>query len=385
MIAPQPILTPRGTPISVFQRCSGLSDLGYAIDLVCYHLGEDVHIPGVSVCRTPRLGIVREVRIGPSWQKLFLDLLVIIRSIRLLLSNRYDAIHSHEEGSIIATFLCGVFGIPHVYDMHSSLPRQFEVSNFLDFHPIVRIFECLERWTLRNCDALITITDRLAEHARSINPSINQKTITNIAIQNFSFAGTQLTSPQIREMHRVKDRILIVYTGNFMVYQGIDMLVDSARKACSRNRKLAFLLVGGNRDEVKFWRNKVHELGLADCVVFTGTVPIKLVSAYLEAADILVSPRSKGTAIPLKVHSYIHAAKPIVATDIPAHSKLMDPAYTRFVDYSAESFTEAFLELAENPDMRKLMGTRAKMDAESRFGYREFLEKLRSVYDTLGD
>jgi glycosyltransferase involved in cell wall biosynthesis len=331
------------------------------------------------------MGIVREVKIGPSWKKLFLDLLVIIRSFRLLLSNRYDAVHSHEEGSFIATFLCGVFGIPHIYDMHSSLPRQFEVSNFLDFHPIVRLFERLERWTIMNCDALITITDRLAEHARTINPTINQKTITNIAIQNFSFGGEQPTRPQIREMLGVKDRILVVYTGNFMVYQGIEVLVDSARQACSRNPKLAFLLVGGNREEVQSWRKKVQELGLQDCVLFSGTVPIKQISAYLEAADILVSPRSEGTAIPLKVHSYLHAGKPIVATDIPAHSKLMDPAYTRFVDYSAESFAEAFLELAENPDRRRLMGMRAKTDAETRFGYREFLEKLRSVYETLGD
>ncbi len=53
MIAPQPFFEPRGTPISVYQRIEGLSKLGHSVDLVTYHIGEDVEIPGLRIFRAP--------------------------------------------------------------------------------------------------------------------------------------------------------------------------------------------------------------------------------------------------------------------------------------------------------------------------------------------
>ena len=59
MLAPQPFLEPRGTPISVYQRVQGLASLGHRIDLVTYHLGRDVDIPGVTLHRIPRVPWLR--------------------------------------------------------------------------------------------------------------------------------------------------------------------------------------------------------------------------------------------------------------------------------------------------------------------------------------
>jgi len=49
MIAPDPFLEPRGTPISVYQWLRLLSSLGHEVDLVTYHPGEDARIPGVKI------------------------------------------------------------------------------------------------------------------------------------------------------------------------------------------------------------------------------------------------------------------------------------------------------------------------------------------------
>ena len=55
MIAPQPFFEPRGTPISVRQRLTGLTMLGHQVDLATYHLGEDVDLPGLTIYRTPSI------------------------------------------------------------------------------------------------------------------------------------------------------------------------------------------------------------------------------------------------------------------------------------------------------------------------------------------
>ena len=41
---------------------------------------------------------------------------------------RYDAMHSHEEGGLIGVVLAALLRVPHLYDMHSSLPQQ--LTNF---------------------------------------------------------------------------------------------------------------------------------------------------------------------------------------------------------------------------------------------------------------
>jgi hypothetical protein len=85
MIAPQPFFEPRGTPISVRQRLTGLTKLGHQVDLATYHIGEKVDLPGLRIYRTPTISSIRSLKVGPSWQKIPLDFLLILKSISMML------------------------------------------------------------------------------------------------------------------------------------------------------------------------------------------------------------------------------------------------------------------------------------------------------------
>ncbi|MCH8283078.1 MAG: HAD-IC family P-type ATPase, partial [Chloroflexi bacterium] len=84
MLAPEPFFESRGTPISVLGRLRALSTLGHEVDLVTYHLGENVSIPGMTIHRIPRVPLVRSIKVGPSFIKPFLDVLLFAKAIRLL-------------------------------------------------------------------------------------------------------------------------------------------------------------------------------------------------------------------------------------------------------------------------------------------------------------
>ena len=62
----------------------------------------------------------------------------------MMSTQRYGAIHTHEEGAFLALALSPLFRTPHVYDMHSSLPRQLANSKFGGLPLVVGIFEWLE-------------------------------------------------------------------------------------------------------------------------------------------------------------------------------------------------------------------------------------------------
>jgi hypothetical protein len=128
MIAPEPFFQPRGTPFSEYYRARAFTELGHQVDMVTYSIGSDVSIPGLRIYRAARVPGVRSVRIGPSLAKIPLDVVLFFSAIRRLLTRRYDLLDCHEEAGLMGVVLSRVFGLPTVYDMHSSLPEQ--LSNF---------------------------------------------------------------------------------------------------------------------------------------------------------------------------------------------------------------------------------------------------------------
>src|SRR5882762_4412600 len=114
MIAPEPFFEPRGTPFSEFHRIRALTALGHQVDLVTYPFGRDVTMPGLRVFRSLRPPFVRRVKIGPSLAKLPLDAMLALTAVRRALTERYDVVHSHEEGGLIGVALAAVLRIPHL-------------------------------------------------------------------------------------------------------------------------------------------------------------------------------------------------------------------------------------------------------------------------------
>jgi hypothetical protein len=169
MIAPEPFFTPRGTPFSIRGRIQALSALGHSIDLVTYHIGDNVALPGLCIYRTPRISLIHRVATGPSLTKLLLDFLLFGVALLRILRDRYDVIHTHEEAGLIGAILASLTGAQHVYDMHSSLPQQFKNFKAFNYSPIVKLFEILERFVIRRAHAVIAICPELSAHVASID------------------------------------------------------------------------------------------------------------------------------------------------------------------------------------------------------------------------
>ena len=177
MIAPVPFFAPRGTPISVLGRLRALVSLGHEVDLITYPIGENVVISGVKFYRTPNFRFIKEVPVGPSWVKVFLDFFVVLKSVRMLIGNSYDVIHTHEEGSIFGTVLAKLFNLPHLYDFHSSLPQALGNFGYDKFPLLIGIFEWIESMVIRSSDGLIAISPELANYVRKIDKRIPIVTI----------------------------------------------------------------------------------------------------------------------------------------------------------------------------------------------------------------
>jgi Glycosyl transferase 4-like domain len=169
MIAPEPFFTPRGTPFSIRGRIQALSALGHTVDLVTYHAGDDISLPGLCIYRTLWIPWVRHVAIGPSLTKIFLDFLLFGLALIKVTTRTYDVIHTHEEAGLMGTVLARWAKAQHLYDMHSSLPQQLANFKAFNYGPIVKVFERLERFVVCRADAVITICPDLLERVATID------------------------------------------------------------------------------------------------------------------------------------------------------------------------------------------------------------------------
>ncbi len=379
MIAPQPFFEPRGTPISVLQRLQGLSDLDYEVDLATYHLGEDVDIAGVTIRRAPPIPFISRVKIGPSLAKIPLDIMLFCYTLWLLLTRRYDAIHTHEEAAFFVVPLCWFFRIPHLYDMHSSLPRQLANYNFGNYRPIVWLFELLEDWVLDTCSVVLTVGLDLEDYVRQLNPQVNHICIENIALQNSELEDVEAIAALRHELG-LYGKVAIVYTGTFEAYQGLHILFESACQVVQKYPEARFVLVGGKPEQVTCWQQRTIAMGLHDRVLFTGTVSLDKSLHCLALSDILVSPRTEGLSVPLKLYSYLHAAKPMVATNIVAHTQILNEEMAVLVEPTPTAFAQGLLRLLNDEQLRITLGENACAYAEREFSRESYLNKLERAY-----
>jgi glycosyltransferase involved in cell wall biosynthesis len=378
MIAPQPFFEPRGTPISVRQRVTGLSKLGHQVDLATYHVGEDIDLPNFTIFRTPKISTIRTLKVGPSWQKIPLDVLLFFKSFKLLLGGKYDVIHTHEEAGFFTVFLAWLFKLPHLYDMHSSLPSQLVNFKFGDNRFMIGLFEYLEQRVINTCDAMITIGPDLENYVRKLNPAVPMQMIENLPLNIEQDDGE--VPAHIREKFDSKNGLFLLYTGTFERYQGVELLIESFGKVVKKHPGSILILVGGKPDQIQECQDLVSRQNLDQSVIFTGIVPLEDANAYIRMADILVSPRIEGTSVPLKIYTYLHAGKPILATNIPAHSLVLAQENACLVDPTPEAMADGLTRLIEDNELRAKLSLSSKELAEEKYSQSQYLSKLAAIY-----
>ncbi len=349
MIAPEPFFEPRGTPFSEFFRIYALSKLGHEVDLVTYPIGKNVQIENLKIIRS-KCPFIKSVKIGPSLKKIPLDTSLFFKSLFSLLKKKYDLIYTHEEASYFGVIFSKIFKIPHIYDMHSSLPQQLKNFRFSNSWLLFKIFSFLERKVLRSSHCVIVICKDLENHAKKFS---DEKKI--IRIENF----LDFPPPQIKEIEKeklkkelgIEGKRIILYAGTFEAYQGIEILIKSLKFLNLEDKIL--ILVGGKETQISRMKSLAESLEVSRSIIFTGEKAPEEIPLFFSIADVLVSPRISGTNTPLKIYSCLKSGKPFVATNLWTHTQVLNPEIAILVEPSPEGIAKGIeIALSEEGKMK---------------------------------
>lgn len=380
MIAPEPFFEPRGTPFSVFHRSKALGKLGHKIDLVTYHLGEDVDIKNVEIHRIPKVPFIKHVAIGPSLTKIPLDIVLFFKSLYMLIKNRYDCIHVHEEAAVMGCIVKKIFNNPLIYDMHSSIPQQLINFNFTKNRFLIKIAVIGEKGIIKNSDVVIAICPHLGAIVHNIDPTKKVVIIENTPLADQHNIVTGEDIEKLKKELDIGTNKVILYTGTFEYYQGIDLLLNGIPRVIEKINEVRYVLVGGEPEQIKAAKTLAKSLNINKYMLFTGKRPVDEMPAFMAIADILVSPRTIGTNTPLKIYSYLKSGKPIVATNLLTHTQVLDETISLLTAPDPDAFADGIVRLLTDDELRREMGQKGMEVANTKYTYDAFMQKNEQVY-----
>lgn len=378
LLAPQPFYQERGTPIAVHLLLQALSAQGHQVDVLAYHEGCDRAYPGVRIFRIPRLPGLSGVGPGPSLKKVLCDVPFAVMALRLARRTRYDLVHAVEESVFIAQWIKRLHGVPYLYDMDSSLADQL-LGKYPALRVVAGVLRGLEQAAVRDAEIVVPVCDALAETAQAYGARRIEvlRDISLLSSNGAAPAGTPLRVA-------AGQGPIAMYVGNLEAYQGIDLLLRSFAVARAQVPDARLMIVGGRPADIRRYRQVAKHLALNGAVQFTGPRPVAELANYLEAADVLVSPRLRGGNTPMKIYSYLDSGKAVLATNLPTHTQVLNHQVAVLAAPEPPAFGAALGSLLQDPALRRRLGEAGRRLIAERHSYAVFEAALAGVYRELG-
>ncbi len=373
-LAPQPFFEVRGTPLAVLAMVRTLVAAGHHVELLTFAQGAEVDVPGLDHRRSLRLP-VGHVRPGASLAKLALDVPFMAQAAWRMLAGRFDVVHAVEEAAYLAAPLARVLGLPVVVDVDSSIPDQLRESGFARRGPLPWAAAALERHALRHAAAVITVCTSLTEGVRARAPGAAVFQVEDPPLVDATAPAADEVA-QLRAALRLDARPVVLYSGNFEEYQGVDLLVDAA----ARVPEAQFVFMGGQPGEIERERARAQAAGAADRCVFVGSRPPSQLPRFLALADLVASPRRRGVNTPFKVYTYLASGRPLLATRIVSHTQVLDDTNAWLVEATPEALASGIRAALHDPReaARRAEQGRALVDRE--YSPARYAQKVRAAY-----
>ena len=378
VLSPQPFFQARGTPIAVRLVLEFLSSRGHRVDVLTYHEGSDVEIPNCRILRIPRIPGVRNIRPGFSFKKILCDLVMLVSCARLMRRTRYDLVHAVEESAFIAAALQPFTRVPYVYDMDSSLAEQL-----IDAYPALSlvgpILRRCEAVAVRRSAGVLTVCAALQDIAWRHAPAtlVGRVEDTTLLPQGNGANGGKHLPPE------TEGAPVAMYVGNLERYQGIDLLLEGFRHTLAQMEEARLVIVGGQQDDIERYGRRASALGIRQAVHFLGPKPVSELADLLREADVLVSPRLKGTNTPMKIYSYLDSGTAILATRLRTHTQVLDERTAYLVDPEPVALGTGLAKLLRDDSLRESLAAHAKDQVRREFTPEAAARKLTDFYSAI--
>jgi len=157
-----------------------------------------------------------------------------------------------------------------------------------------------------------------------------------------SGVSTEIIKTKISKHKKYNNNTVFFYHGTISETRGIGIMYEAFKNLVSKRKDIKLLIVGDGY-YLKTLKNKAVQDKLENRVILPGYVSYEEIIDYIETADICLCPLPNriewNVSSPIKIFEYMALGKPIVCTDIPAHSNVLkDMPFAVFTGVDIDSF-----------------------------------------------
>ncbi len=267
----------------------------------------------------------------------------------LLPSLKLDVIHSNHPVLLgyAAADKAEKFNIPLVFTFHT---RYEEYSHYIPFSQAF-VKEIIVDWLLRyieRCQHIITPSESIRQMLIKYSGITDHITTipTGIELKPYQEA----TGASIRyNLNWGKEKIL-VSIGRLAAEKNLKTLLSAFALVMQSNQNTRLVIIGDGpqKEELKKF---AKDLGIAECVLFTGLVPFDQIPKYLKAADLFCFASVSETQ-GLVTMEAMAAGLPVVAVKGTGTSEIVQDGITGILtENTPESLAQAINQVLDNEEL----------------------------------
>ncbi|NTW04008.1 MAG: glycosyltransferase family 4 protein [Oscillochloris sp.] len=387
MLASTSFFSDYGNHVRIWEETRAIQRRGHRIVLATYHNGDNM--PGIDIRRSWDVPWLKRAVVGSSRHKLYLDIGLGWRALRVALSERPTIIHAHtHEAAAIGLPLSYMLKAPLILDYQGSMTNEMLDHGFVTTaNPLYMPLARLERFLNHQADAVMTSTHNAAELLRrdgAVRPGKLFAVTDSVDTERFRpFDGSPAWQAQRAELRTQlgipQGRRIVAYIGLLAPYQGTNILIQAAQLLVRRQPDVHFLIMG--HPDPHSYRAYAASLDIEDHVTLPGRIIYRDLHSYLALGDVAVAPKMSLTEGNGKISNYMAMGLPVVAFETPVSREILGNSgiYARLG--SAEDLAEK-LELAlEDHDLATRLGAEARARAVSDFSWDQAARMIEQIYD----
>ena len=379
-IAPTPFFVDRGGHVQIYEQARSLITLGNTLELCTYHIGRDM--PGIPTHRIVNIPWYTKTDAGPSYQKLYLMVLLFFLSWREVRRFKPDIMHGHGwDGCWIAFVLSKLTGVPFVFDMQGSFTGEIVAHGYAKTQSLFfRLLKWIEKRTLQ-LGPVVTQSQQMVDDAIrdfGVRPDRIYHTYDGVDTEEFR---PGLEAGDLRDALKLPtDKKIVVFVGLLKPYQGVDSLLEAVKILVTDLQYTgAHFLIMGFPDEDKY-AARAAEMGIGAFCTFTGKIDYKQLPRYLALGDVAVAPKLSPTEGDGKIYNYLANGLPIVAYDRPASKEILGELAFYAELGNARALAEALHRALTDEAKSAELGRLGRQMALDKYSWLAVAQRLEAAY-----
>jgi glycosyltransferase involved in cell wall biosynthesis len=240
---------------------------------------------------------------------------------------------THYVNGLVVRAVAQALGVPWVYEVRGQLADTWASARGPEARSSekYRMFQRRETEVMQHADLVLTLGT--AMKANIVAAGVPE---SKVLIAPNAVGGDFLTEPldkacARRELGLAEDGQFIGTVSSLVPYEGIEDLMAAFALLAADMPQLRLLIVGAG-SSMPSLQVQAQRSGFTDRIIFTGRVPRSQAALYHQALDVFVVPRKDlevtRSVTPLKPVEAMACARPVVASNLPALTEIVEDGVT---------------------------------------------------------